>query len=293
MLSGWPLQRKLFIYAKYNKELWLKYTNNKPTKEISLIHIAYTYKYLPQVQMFDFKMCLLDLIKLQVNPKPRKSLKEISCRYSSDFMKKYNEINIIHFNENMSMVSKLNNMKYGHCPGQFKASPIISNAFSNTSNCSQKRSIREWGVETVCFDFSSDDRETLTPTTSTSADSCASGTSLSSARSMTTDDSHFTFVRKNDRNNYGDGNGLASSPLDSFCTLCTSSFSFSNCNNCEKSGCGSKCSGEDNGSQKDLKVNNINQNNSNMVAMIRGNHNTISSDSCSCITSEGLNIIPR
>lgn len=33
--------------------------------------------------------------------------------------------------------------------------------------------------------------------------------------------------------------------LDSFCTLCTSSFSFNRCNQCEESSCGSKCETND------------------------------------------------
>lgn len=155
--------------------------------------------------MFDLKMCLMDLMRLQVSPKPKKSLKEISSRYSLNFMQKYHDLNIIHFNENMSMTSRQNTMKFARCPGAFSTSPI-SNSFSN-----RKKSIRDYkGLEGINFELSSDDR---------------AGTS--------SDDGELSDTR------------ATASPMDSFCTLCTSSFSYSNCNNCEQSACSSKCSAEE------------------------------------------------
>ncbi|XP_055682424.1 uncharacterized protein LOC129789571 isoform X3 [Lutzomyia longipalpis] len=169
--------------------------------------------------MFDFKTCLLDLFRgAQVSPKPKKSLKEMSTRYSSNFMQKYNDINIIHFNENMSMASKGSTLKFSprcRVPGAFSTSPI-SNSFSNRS---QTGSI----FEGACYEFSSDDRATDDTLTSCTED---------------TDDGE-------DGGRYSDTRATAS-PMESFCTLCTSSFSFNNCNACEGSACSSKCSADSN-----------------------------------------------
>ncbi|KAJ6637777.1 hypothetical protein Bhyg_10508 [Pseudolycoriella hygida] len=172
-------------------------------------------------------MCLLDFMHLSSSapPKPRKSLKEISNRYSSHYMQKYNDVNIIYFNENMSMTSKNNTIKFSSCPiGTFKPSPM-NQSFSN-----RKESIREWGAETVAFDFSSDDR-TCVP----GASSDSTGTSKNGTDDFSDHDEWF--------NNFGDN--ATSGNLDSFCTLCTSSFSFNNCNKCDESTCGSKCHSSD------------------------------------------------
>lgn len=176
--------------------------------------------------MFDLKMCLLDFMRLSTNsPKPRKSLKEISNRYSSQYMQKYNDVNIIYFNENMSMTSKSNTIKFARCPtGNFKPSPM-NNSFSN-----RKKSIREFGIETAYYDFSSDDRTTITSTTNSPA-------SESSNRETETDDCLCEY-----------SDCAVTNGLDSFCTLCTSSFSFNLCNRCEKSSCSSKCDRSINGS---------------------------------------------
>ncbi|KAG4074279.1 hypothetical protein HA402_008688 [Bradysia odoriphaga] len=184
--------------------------------------------------MFDLKMCLLDFMNLSSSaaPKPRKSLKEISNRYSSHYMQKYNDVNIIYFNENMSMTSKCNTIKFSGCPiGTFKPSPM-NQSFSN-----RKKSIREWGTETVAFDFSSDDRAT-----SSVAGSVAGTSSTDRSKNDANDDCH----SDNDEEwlcNFGDN--ATSANLDSFCTLCTSSFSFNNCNKCDESTCGSKCHSSD------------------------------------------------
>lgn len=183
------------------------------------------------LKMFDLKMCLLDFMHLSssATPKPRKSLKEISNRYSSHYMQKYNDVNIIYFNENMSMTSKCNTIKFSSCPiGTFKPSPM-NQSFSN-----RKKSIREWGTETVAFDFSSDDRATTSvPGTSSSS----TGTSRNDENDDCNSDNDEWLC------NFGDN--ATSGNLDSFCTLCTSSFSFNNCNKCEESTCGSKCQSSD------------------------------------------------
>lgn len=170
--------------------------------------------------MFDLKMCLLDLIRVSPpghyskhkQPKPKSSK---YGRYPPvDCLAKYHDINIIHFNENMSMMNRMENIKFVPYQRKFKSSPSLTNGFSNSTT--GKKSMKEWGVETVCFDFSSDDR--MTPTTSgESAD---------------------------ERVDFSDSAIQTSSANDSFCTLCTSSFSFDDCNNCLADTCGSKCSSE-------------------------------------------------
>lgn len=188
-----------------------------------------TYNNLDQQDnMFDLKTCFLDLLRVQVGgsgggntPKPKKSLKEFSNRYTSNnFMKKYNDINIIQFNENMSMQSR-NATLQKLAPGQrysgvFQTSPI-NRSFENTLVKERHPSAvyhrQDMDVETVCYDFSSD------------------GSTIT-----TTSDDGETGI-----NEFSDV-GATGSPLDSFCTLCTSSFSFNNCKNCDGNSCSSKCS---------------------------------------------------
>lgn len=168
--------------------------------------------------MFDLKMCFLDFMRMATSPshsRPKKSLREMSDRYSSQYMQKYNDVNIIYFNENMSMTSKNNTVNFSSHPiGTFKPSPL-NNSFSN-----RRRSIREWGIETVCYEFSSEDHATGSLDTSP-ADSSAECVCNFSDNALT-------------------------GQLDSFCTLCTSSFSFSKCNKCDESTCSSKCHSTDN-----------------------------------------------
>lgn len=141
-------------------------------------------------------------------------------------MQKYNDVNIIYFNENMSMTSKCNTIKFSSCPiGTFKPSPM-NQSFSN-----RKKSIREWGTETVAFDFSSDDR----------ASSSVPETSSSSSRNDANDDCN----SDNEEWLHNFGDNATNGNLDSFCTLCTSSFSFNSCNKCDESTCGSKCHSSD------------------------------------------------
>lgn len=142
-------------------------------------------------------------------------------------MQKYNDVNIIYFNENMSMTSKSNTIKFSSCPiGTFKPSPM-NQSFSN-----RKKSIREWGTETVAFDFSSDDRAT----------SSIPGTSSRSTGTSKNDDDGDS---ENEEWICNFGDNATSGNLDSFCELCTSSFSFNNCNKCDASTCGSKCCSSD------------------------------------------------
>lgn len=182
--------------------------------------------------MFDLKTCFLDLLRVQVNgstPKPKKSLKEFSHRYaiSDNLMKKYNDISIIHFNENMSMQSRtttLQKLSPGRqYSGVFQTSPItrsFENTMKNSAKTRKGATRRDMDVETVCYDFSSDDR--------LSEDN-------NSLALTTSDDDGETGV-----NEFSDV--ATGSPLDSFCTLCTSSFSFNNCQNCDGNSCSSKCS---------------------------------------------------
>ncbi|XP_058444704.1 uncharacterized protein LOC131426188 [Malaya genurostris] len=201
----------------------------------------------------DIKMCLLDLIKTS-GSKSKKSLKDMSAGYSTDFMKKYNDINIIHFNENMSMVNKLENVRFSpsNYTNLFKTNPLLEGK--------RNRSFREWGVESASFEFSSDDRDTLTLTSCSHCSGSDEKYHLLKSSAVSQPSDTGVGVHRDDidededdddgiiMNHYSLEECLAGglvSQLDSFCTLCTSSFSFSNCNNCEKSGCGSKCSTSD------------------------------------------------
>lgn len=180
--------------------------------------------------MFDLKTCFLDLLGVQVGgggngnaPKPKKSLKEFSNRYTSNnFMKKYNEINIIQFNENMSMQSRNATLQKkllpgNRYPGVFQTSPL-NRSFENSLMKERHPSQfhldprMDMDVETVCYDFSSDGGSTIT----------------------TTSDDGETGI-----NEFSD---VGATGRDSFCTLCTSSFSFNNCRNCDGNSCSSKCS---------------------------------------------------
>ncbi|XP_053698839.1 uncharacterized protein LOC128745784 [Sabethes cyaneus] len=198
----------------------------------------------------DIKLCLMDLIKVS-SPKSKKSLQDMSAGYSVDFMKKYNDINIIHFNENMSMVNKLENVRFSpsNYTNLFKTNPLLEGKRSKT--------FREWGVESASFDFSSDDRDTMTMTSyshysSDEAKCCLLPPKAMDHRKPPAIISNSIDEEDDDddgiiMNHYSLEECLAGglvSQLDSFCTLCTSSFSFSNCNNCEKSACGSKCSAD-------------------------------------------------
>ena len=165
------------------------------------------------------------------SPRPRKSLKAMSNRYSSNYMQKYHDVNVIHFDKNMSMTNKINTIKFARCPtGNFKPHLMSDNFLTG------KKTLRDWSTDTACFDFSSDDRATATTSTTNSP------ASESSTRDTETDDCIC------DYSDCARTNGL-----DSFCTLCTSSFSYNRCNRCETSSCGSKCNSPINGSSQQPK----------------------------------------
>lgn len=218
--------------------------------------------------MFDLKMCFLDFMRLSPSSsaggggggptKSRKYLRAIGGqndrRFStSHYMQKYNDVNIIYFNENMSMTSKSNTIKFSRCPaGTFKESPL-NQSFSN-----RKKSIRDWEVETACYDFSSDDRTVTsssssssssvsTTTTDSIADMSPDSTEVKSMKFLAATDSDATeclcrYAENTGKRGGGGGGAVADeAQLDSFCTLCTSSFSFSHCNKCDESRCSSKC----------------------------------------------------
>lgn len=84
------------------------------------------------------------------------------------------------------------------------------------------------------FDSSSDERLAVEHTMSSFTDSPLSDSSM---RETETDDCICSY--SDCGQTMLDEHSVAG--LDSFCTLCTSSFSFNRCNQCEESSCGSKC----------------------------------------------------
>lgn len=194
-------------------------------------------------KMFDLKMYLLDFMRFTSNStSQKKSLKEISDRYPTKQMQ--NEVNVIYFNENMSMTSKFNrNNKF-----QLNAKN------GNLGLLNQNRSMRDWigsnvtptlanlGIRSnenktngTCFECSIE-RNATTITKSSSTTN--SPLSESSPHETETDDCLGSYSDCT-ATNVGEGGNL-----DSFCTLCTSSFSFNRCNRCEESSCSSKCNSE-------------------------------------------------
>lgn len=164
----------------------------KPKSAYSLVPVPGTLG--PPHQMFHLKMCLLDLLAPGGNHNHKKPKSSKYTRYPH-----YNDINIIHFNENMSMMNKNDNIKFV--------------PYKQRQNKAGHKSKQEWGVEAVSFNFSSDDRMT------------------------TSEESDVERIDFSD-------SAIQTSNNDSFCTLCSSSFSFSNCNGCGDNFCGSKCSSE-------------------------------------------------
>lgn len=134
--------------------------------------------------VFQRKMCILDFIKNN-NSSKKLLLKKTYCK---NLMYKYN--NIIHFNENLSMMDK--NANYNISEGQ------LTNKFMP----GRQKSLKEWGIDTAIFDFSSDERE--------SGESCIN---------MIENDFQGAYFSINS------------------CCSCSSSFSFSNCNGCNQSIC--------------------------------------------------------
>lgn len=161
--------------------------------------------------MFDLKMCFLDFMRMTGATaagsggaaKQRKSLQELSDRYHADtpsyqkfqphrgqqmlggsaaaqshYMQKYNDVNIIYFNENLSMTSKCNTIKFSRGPAAgktFKQSPM-NQSFSN-----RKKSIRDWEVDESCFDFLAAVDGTTSCSSSSSGGAGSSGSAGSSS----------------------------------------------------------------------------------------------------------------
>lgn len=209
-------------------------------------------------------MCFLDLMRITTSGRQKKTLKQMSNRNNPQYKhQRFNDMNTIYFNENMSMTSRCNTIRFSRCPtGNFNPNAVnmsrsrqqplyewidnkglkqslspspLGKSYSRYSlNESQLPSISNHN-KSEFFDSSSDERVGSTVEAMSSfTDSPLSDSSL---RETETDDCLCT---------YSDcGQTIADAHsahgLDSFCTLCTSSFSFNRCNQCEESSCGSKC----------------------------------------------------
>lgn len=226
--------------------------------------------------MFDLKMCFLDLMRITTSgTRQKKSLKELSNRNHPEYMHhKFNDMNTIYFNENMSMTSRCNTIRFSRCPtGNFNPNAV------NLSKPSRRQSVYEWvdskgsskptrkpsltpsplgqplsrfsmsesrlpslsyHHRSEYFDTLSDERVASTiERMSSFTDSPVSDSSM-----RETDDYHCGFSDSGQTL----VDATSATGLDSFCTLCTSSFSFNRCNQCEESSCGSKC----NSSQRNM-----------------------------------------
>lgn len=226
-------------------------------------------------------MCLLDFMRLTTSNSTKQkkqvqqqqqqqqaslSLRDKANRRGAPHTPKLTDTSVIYFNENMSMTSKCNTIKFSRCPtGNFKPN-VMDLGFSLAPAAAlpppppppqltnRNRSLRHWvggtgalptinnnplmGIDSMtCFECSSSDERVATKSSSSSTiDSPCSDSSL---RDTETDE----YV-----GNFSDYTGTQLGPnsgptttLDSFCTLCTSSFSFNRCNRCEASSCSSKC----------------------------------------------------
>lgn len=235
-------------------------------------------------KMFDLKMCLLDFMRITTSNSTKQkkqqqqqllqqqqaalALRESSTRYGTAYMQKMTDANVIYFNENMSMTSKCNTIKFSRCPtGNFKPN-VLDLGFSSTPAAAmpppplpplltnRNRSLRHWvggkgalpalksdsmlGIDSMtCFECSSSDERLASNTPKSSSSSSDSPSSDSSLRDTETDEYVGNFSDYTGTH-LGAHSGNATA-LDSFCTLCTSSFSFNRCNRCEASSCSSKC----------------------------------------------------
>lgn len=255
--------------------------------------------------MFDLKMCFLDLMRITTNgTRQKKPLKEMSTRnYPHYAHHRFSDTNTIYFNENMSMTSRSNTIRFSRCPtgnfnpnacsrssrqpplyewidpingvkppisaspiggsggggggggegcigssgGQHTHNPTIGatyNRFTLSNNHNQRR-LPNIPIPNIVtnqhqltaagdqfFDSSSDER-----LASSTVEHTMSSLSDSSMRETETDDCICSY--SDCGQTMLDEQSVAG--LDSFCTLCTSSFSFNRCNQCEESSCGSKC----------------------------------------------------
>lgn len=216
-------------------------------------------------------MCLLDFMRISSNgTRQKKSTKELPNRNQSQLHHKFSDVNTIYFNENISMTSRCNTIRFSRCPtGNFKP-----NAMSNLKRPSRHQPVYEWiggkgstqnktpssiskstkpvfpmngndkrktsiasRQSPIFFDSSSDERILSTTDKSGISSLTESPVSDSSMRETETDDCLCSY--SDCGQTIADAHSVAG--LDSFCTLCTSSFSFNRCNQCEDSSCGSKC----------------------------------------------------
>lgn len=232
-------------------------------------------------KMFDLKMCLLDFMRISSNgTRQKKTLKEMSNRNPPQYMHNtFSKGDMIYFNENISMTSRCNTIKFSRCPtGNFKPNAVTS---PRSTNPAEQQRIYEWiepkrvanSVTTASTlnrslsgfslnrcdriapnayeqmrrprrapamfpsDGSSDERGASTTTTATGKSHSESPLSESSVRETETDD--YLCSYSDCEQTVADATSMAN--LDSFCTLCTSSFSYNRCQHCENSSCGSKC----------------------------------------------------
>lgn len=227
-------------------------------------------------KMFDLKMCFLDLMRITTNgTRQKKTLKEMSSRNYPQYMHhRYTDMNRIYLNENVSMTSRCSTIKFSRCPtGNFNPNANISRPTKQQKQQSQQP-LYEW-IDTTkgmkqslspsplgksysrfslneshlpsisnyrnseFFDSSSDER--VTSTVEGMSSFTESPLSDSSMRETETDDCLCSY--SDCGQTMIDANSI--NGLDSFCTLCTSSFSFNRCNQCEDSSCGSKCNERD------------------------------------------------
>lgn len=224
-------------------------------------------------KMFDLKMCLLDFMRITTNgTRQKKTLKEMSNRFPSSQYMHHNfnhDLNMIYFNENMSMTSRCSTIKFSRCPtGNFKPNPITMtkpcrsqrlyewidpkrtkqslkqssltpsySRFSLNSVDDCPRPLADHHRNGLFSDCSSDERGALSTTEKSISSITESPFSESSVRETETDE--YLCSYSDCGQTVADATSV--NGLDSFCTLCTSSFSFNRCNQCEDSSCGSKC----------------------------------------------------
>lgn len=203
----------------------------------------------PSNRMLDLKMCLMDFMRINTNsaPKQKKSPKPNGTK--SHFMT-YADSNVIYFNENMSMTSKSSTIKFSRYPtGNFspEAKPM---SITQPPTANRSRSIRHWMCNNNVSPFTSNaipmsDGCFGCPTAVVESKHGMVGQAISSTSNSPVSDSSMRETETDDYvNHYSDyttTNVGANSGLDSFCTLCTSSFSYNRCNRCEESSCSSKC----------------------------------------------------
>lgn len=223
--------------------------------------------------MRDLKQCLMDLLRsggltvgdnnnpnttTQVMPtskmshKPKKLHEYTAADCNAAFLRKYYEVgnssggsvfnpptsnnaNVIYFNENLTMTSKYDMRqfplnRYPSCPLS-----TFSNSDDSVSPASSKSDNHNSTDETEScrYDYSSEEDQT------TLIDYCTHNNHDNVERMMP---SYNCCAIDGD---VDDDEDDAEALLDSFCTLCTSSFSYNKCcRYCDNSQCGSKCNSE-------------------------------------------------